>query len=73
MPGKNKLRLELILGPLWRQNLRCNVVGLNHWEISLQRGESKLFENTDSGRAALEAYCRENGVDPTDLVNAGYA
>jgi hypothetical protein len=28
MPGKNKLRLELIPGPLWRQNLRCNVVGL---------------------------------------------
>ena len=28
MPPRNKLRLELIPGPLWGQNLRSNVVGL---------------------------------------------
>jgi hypothetical protein len=59
---------------LYKPNKRLlNTYGRNHWEVSLQRGESKLFENTDSGRAALETYCRENGVDPKTLVNVGYA
>jgi len=33
MPGRNKLRLELIPGPLWKLNLRSNVVGigLDRW------------------------------------------
>jgi hypothetical protein len=59
---------------LYKPNKRLlNTYGRNHWEVSLQRGESKLFENTDTGRAALEVYCRENGVDPKNLLNVGYA
>ncbi|QIG97605.1 hypothetical protein [Bradyrhizobium sp. 6(2017)] len=44
MPGKNKLRLELIPGPLWRQNLRCNVVGL---------GPGRWLKLSRATRAAL--------------------
>jgi hypothetical protein len=59
---------------LYNPNKRLlNTYGRNHWEVSLQRGESKLFENTDSARAAMDGYCCENGVDPKSLVNVGYA
>ena len=37
---------------------------------SLKCGEGKL-ESTNSGRAALHIYCRENGVPKNDL-NTGY-
>jgi hypothetical protein len=59
---------------LYKPNKRLlNTYGRNHWEVSLRRGESKLFENTDSGRAELDAYCWANGVDPKSLLNVGYA
>lgn len=59
---------------LYKPNKRLlNTYGRNHWEVSLRRGESKLFENTDSGRAELESYCRANDVDPKSLLNVGYA
>ncbi|WP_316159447.1 hypothetical protein [Bradyrhizobium sp. SZCCHNRI3042] len=59
---------------LYKPNKRLlNTYGRNHWEVSLTRGDSKLFETTDRGVSELEAYCRANGVDPKSLLNIGYA
>jgi hypothetical protein len=51
---------------LYKPNKRLlNAYGRNHWEVPLQRGECKLFENTESGRAALDTYCSESGINPS--------
>ncbi|WP_316187738.1 MULTISPECIES: hypothetical protein [unclassified Bradyrhizobium] len=71
-PKKNKRKVTAadVFKPHKRE---MNTYGLHTLEVSLKRDEWKAFENSASGRAELEAYCRANGVDPKDLLNVGYA
>ncbi|WP_454624852.1 hypothetical protein [Bradyrhizobium cenepequi] len=69
---KNKRKVTA--ADLFKSHKReMNTYGLRTLEVSLKRDEWKAFENTASGRAELEAYCRANGIDPKDLLDVGYA
>jgi hypothetical protein len=64
---KNKRTVTAV--DLFKPNRRLmNTYGLNVREVSLTRGGWKVFEDNAKGQAEYVTYCRENGVDPKDVV-----
>lgn len=64
---KNKRTVTAV--DLFKPNRRLmNTYGLNVREVSLTRGGWKAFEDNARGQAEFEAYCRENGIDPKNVV-----
>jgi len=87
MPGKKKLRLELIPGPLWRLNLRSNVVGIGpgRWLKTQQGDQGALGQMYDLRRDRPSAWsrklevrrktsqrCRHFGRHRRDLYNLSF-
>lgn len=64
---KNKQTVTAV--DLFKPNRRLmNTYGLNVREVSLTRGAWKVFEDNAKGQAEFEVYCRENSIDPKDVV-----
>jgi hypothetical protein len=64
---KNKRTVTAV--DLFKPNRRMmNTYGLNVNEVSLTRGAWKVFERNAKGDVEYEAYCRENGVHPKDVI-----